>query len=247
MSQATSATSNVTPGDWGSELGRLQFMIRAAMSGLRTAMPVQVIAVSNSGGVAAIGTVDVQPLVSAVDGSGQVWPHGVIHNVPYMRVQGGANAVIIDPQIGDIGIATVCDRDISGVKAAGGLSAPGSTRKFDFSDMVYLMSIIGSAPAQYIEFNAGGITITSPNAVTVNAATCTVNAPTTVNGTLHVTGAITADSTVAAGGSITSASTIGAAGDVTGNGGTHSLSGHPHVVSNVQSGTGTINTGNTVS
>ena len=34
----------------------------------------------------------------------------VIHNVPYMRIQGGANGIILDPAIGDIGIATVCDR-----------------------------------------------------------------------------------------------------------------------------------------
>ncbi len=243
MSQSTSVLTNLTPADSGSELGRLQFMIRAAMSGMRTAIPVQVIAVSNSGGVSSIGTVDVQPLVSAVDGSGQVWPHGVIHNVPYMRAQGGANAIIIDPQVGDIGIATVCDRDIGGVKASQGVSAPGSTRKHDMSDMVYLMSIIGAAPTQFIEFNAGGITITSPNAVTVNAASATVNAPTTINGTLHVTGAITADSTLDVTGAVTGASTIGAAGDITGTGGAHSLSGHHHTVAGVQGGTSSIDTG----
>jgi len=236
----------MTPGDAGSELGRIQFMMRAVLSGLRTAIPVRVMAVTNSGGVSPIGMVDVLPLVSAMDANRSVMPHKTVYGVPYGRIQGGANAVILDPQVGDIGIATVCDRDITGVKATGGVSAPSTTRKHDMSDMVYLMSIIGAAPTQFIEFNAGGITVTSPNAVTVNAASATVNAPTTINGTLHVTGAITADSTLTVTGAITGASTIGAAGDITGAGGAHSLSGHHHAVTGVQSGSSSINTGSTV-
>jgi hypothetical protein len=36
--------------------------------------------------------------------------------VPYFRVQGGADAIIIDPKVGDLGIAVFCSRDITGVK-----------------------------------------------------------------------------------------------------------------------------------
>ena len=189
MSQSTSVLTNLSPGDAATETGRLQFMVRAALSGLRTAVPVQVVSVTNSGGVSPIGTVSVQPLVSAVDGSGKVWPHGIIYNVPYMRIQGGANAVIIDPQVGDIGLAVVCDRDISTVKASGGVSAPGSTRKNDLSDLVYLMTIIGGTPTQYLQFNAAGITITSPATVNVNAQAVNVNATTatvTASGTATI-------------------------------------------------------------
>ena len=174
MSQLTNHVST----DNASEVARLNFAIRAALSGVRTAIPVKVISCTNSGGVSPIGTVTVQPLVSAMDGNGQLWPHGEIAGVPYLRIQGGGNAVIIDPQAGDIGIASICDRDISKVKNTGAVSGPGSTRKHDMSDMVYLMTIIGAAPTQYVEFNGSGITITSPNAVQINAQSATVNAPT---------------------------------------------------------------------
>ena len=46
--------------------------------------------------------------------------------------------------------------------------------------MVYLMTIIGSAPTQYVQFNSSGITITSPVNVTVNAPTAIVNSSTSV-------------------------------------------------------------------
>ena len=146
MSQSTNGIqTNHVPADAASEVGRMDYIIRSALSGLRTSMPVKVISVSNSGGLSPIGKLSVQPLVSAVDGNGQAWAHGIIHNVPYMRIQGGSNGIILDPAVGDVGIASVCDRDISTVKNTGGVSAPGSNRKNDMSDMVYLMTIIGAA------------------------------------------------------------------------------------------------------
>ena len=180
MSQQTNIINNLVPADNSSDIGRLNFIMTAAMSGLRTAMPVIVKAVTNSGGVSPIGYVNVQPLVSGMDGNKNLMPHGTIYNVPYMRIQGGSNGIILDPVVGDIGIATVCDRDISTVKNSSKVSAPGSVRKNDMSDMVYLMTIIGSAPTQYVQFNSSGITITSPVNVTVNAPTAIVNSSTSV-------------------------------------------------------------------
>jgi len=210
MSQGTNQPiqTNHVPADNASDVGRMDFIVRSALSGLRTAIPVKVVAVSNSGGVSAIGHVDVQPLVSAVDGNGQAWAHGIIHNVPYMRIQGGSNGVILDPVVGDIGIGTVCDRDISTVKSTGAVAAPGSNRKNDMSDMVYLMTIIGAAPTQYIQFNSSGITILSPTQVTITAPNISSS------GTWSHTGSFTAT------------------GDVKGQG----TSLHTHVHSGVQSG-----------
>ena len=180
MSQKTNILSNHVASDNASEVNRLNYIIRTALSGLRTAMPVQVMSVTNSGGVSPIGYVGVMPLVSTLDGDGQVVDHATIYNVPYMRIQGGSNGIILDPAVGDIGLAIVCDRDITAVKSAKKVSAPGSLRKNDMSDMVYLMTIIGAAPTQYIQFNSSGITITSPNNVTVNAPTAIVNSSTNV-------------------------------------------------------------------
>lgn len=53
---------------------------------------------------------DVQPLAGQLDGAGYVIAHGVIHGVHYLRLAGGANAVILDRQAVDMGIAVVCDR-----------------------------------------------------------------------------------------------------------------------------------------
>ena len=220
--------TNLTPTSIGTETSRIQFLIKAALSGIRTSIPVKVISVTNTGGVSPIGTVSVQPLVSALDGSGQVWQHGTIYNVPYMRIQGGSNAVILDPQVGDIGIATVCDRDISGVKNTQGISAPASNRKFDFSDMVYLMTIIGAAPTQYVEFNASGITILSPNKVTINAPVVEIDAPSIV-----LNGAVT-QGTGSNAGNATFGGSMAVTGDVTANG----TSVHTHKHGGVQTGIG---------
>nr|WP_250135685.1 hypothetical protein [Escherichia coli] len=43
--------------------------------------------------------------------------HEVIYNIPVWRLQGGGNAVIMPPHVGDIGFLAICDRDISAVKA----------------------------------------------------------------------------------------------------------------------------------
>ena len=183
-----SVLSNQVPSDNISDVSRIQFILRSALSGIRTAIPVQVMAVTNTGGVSPIGYVNVQPMVSTLDGNGQVWAHGIIYNVPYMRIQGGTNAVIIDPQVGDIGIGTVCDRDISNVKTNKSTAAPASLRKNDMSDMVYLGSIIASTPTQYIQFNSSGITINSPNTLTINATNVVVNGNIQATGTLTSNG-----------------------------------------------------------
>jgi hypothetical protein len=178
-----SLQTNHVAADGASDISQLRFIIRSALSGVRTSIPVEVMAVTNSGGVSAVGTVTVRPLVNAIDGDGVAWPHASVANVPYMRIQGGQNAVILDPQVGDIGIATICDRDISGVKNVGAAANPGSTRKHDMSDMVYLMTIIGAAPTQYVQFNSSGISIVSPTAVSITAPTASV----TTTGSVSVT------------------------------------------------------------
>jgi len=255
MSQTTSANSGITPSAFGAEVARIQLIIKAAMTGMRTSMPVSVMAVTTNGGLSPIGYVDVQPLVSSVDASGVTWEHGIIHNVPYMRIQGGANGIILDPVVGDIGIALVCDRDISTVKNTSKISAPGSNRKFDMSDMVYLMTMIGQAPTQYIQFNSAGITIHSPHLVAITAenitatattkatitapnveidasTACTINAPSIV-----LNGAIS-QGAGSYGGDATMAGNLVVTGDVTANG----TSVHTHKHGGVTTGGGQTGT-----
>ena len=162
-------------------------IINSMLSTVRTAILVQIQAVTNAGGLTQIGTVNFVPLVDALDGFGQAWPHSIVYQCPYLRIAGGANAVILDPQVGDIGIAMVADRDISNVvsKQANVPSNPSQTtshappasqRRFDFTDAIYLGMVLNGLPTQYIQFNTSGITVVSPTAVNVQAPQVNVHA-----------------------------------------------------------------------
>jgi len=143
------------------------FMIQQMIGKIATAEMVRVEAVDT-----AALTVDVLPLVYQVDGQGQAYPHATIHKFPYLRLQGGTRgAVIIDPQPGDIGLAVFCARDISTVKATKAPGLPGSRRRFDWADGVYFGGMLNGAPTQYVEFTDAGITLKTPNTVTIDAPT----------------------------------------------------------------------------
>lgn len=156
------------PGQRGGH-GEIGYIVESILSRLQTVTLVKVVAVKG-GGLSPVGMVDVQPLVSQIDGSGGVIPHGVIFNVPYMRLQGGSNAVIIDPQAGDIGMCGFCSRDISSVKQNKAPSAPQSRRRFDYSDGLYFGGFLNGTPSQYIMFSKGGIKLFSPGDIEMEAA-----------------------------------------------------------------------------
>ena len=174
------------PQDTGSDFNAHAFLIQSLLNRIAISTLVKVVAVYGGGTAAAPGTVDVLPLVSQVDGAGNAMPHGVVHGLPFCRLQGGGNAVMLDPQAGDIGLAIFADHDISKVKATGAQALPGSARRFDMADGVYVCGLLGAAPSQYVAFAAGGITVTSPVKVTITAPTVAVE------GNLTATGGITA-------------------------------------------------------
>lgn len=218
---------------WGG-FNQQAFVIQQFINKIQTATLVRVDAVTNNGGVSPIGFVDVTPLVNQVDGNGLPTPHVTIYNVPYMRMQGGTNAVIIDPKAGDIGICTFASRDISKVKKTKGQANPGSARKFNWSDGLYIGSVLNGAPTQYVQFSDAGIKIHSPSAVVLDAPTvtitagtsCTVTTPTfTVNGASVLNGPL---SQTGGGNSTFSGNLSTATGDVTAQG--TSLHNHKHNV-----------------
>lgn len=147
----------------------IRFLVMQSLMKARHSLPVRVEAITNAGGVSPVGHVDIRPLIQQIDGEANPVDHGVIHNVPYMRIQGGANAVILDPQVGDIGIAVFCDRDISALKSTGKAALPGSRRVNHMADAVYLHTIIAAAPTQYVRFSGAGISLVSPVAVSIQA------------------------------------------------------------------------------
>jgi phage baseplate assembly protein gpV len=150
-----------------------QLMGRAAFVKL-----VKIVAVSpgnDDGQVAVAGTVDVLPLVNLVDGLGNATKQATVHGLIYLRVQGGTNAVIMDPQVGDVGVAVVCDRDISSVKETKEQANPGSRRRFSIADGVYIGGVLCAAPEQYIRFHSGGVQVVSPAKVEAKVGSSTIS------------------------------------------------------------------------
>lgn len=214
--------------DSTSEFNAIQFVVLQTLAAYSHAIPVKVVAVTNDGGLAPVGMVDVQPMVNQLDGQGNAVKHGTINQIPYQRLQGGANAIILDPKVGDIGIAVFSDRDISAVKATKDIANPGSARMFDMADGMYLGGILNAVPEQYVQFSAAGIKLFSPAAIrleadkiemvapeiTMNASTSieattptfTINGDMQLNGgmestgAIHTPGTITGDTDVIAGG-----------------------------------------------
>lgn len=143
--------------DYSNSYNEMLFVIRQRMAELQTALPVKVIAVKPNDGHT--GFVDVQPLVQQISADSTVVDHGIIYNVPYFRLQGGINGIIIDPAVGDIGLCDFCSRDISAVKNSKQIAPPASRRIHSFSDAIYIGGLLNAAPTRFIEFNNNGINV----------------------------------------------------------------------------------------
>lgn len=200
--------------DTATDYQSLSFLVNGILSRVRTAHPVKVLAV-HGGGVGPIGTVDVQPLVSQVNGLGQGEAHGPVYARPYLRYQGGTSAVILDPVVGDTGLLVCCDRDISAVIATLSQALPGSLRRFNFADGIYVGCFLSNTtPSDYVwvKPSSGGIEIVTAGTLTIQASQ------------VNITGAVNANgATISSGGEVTDA-----AGKVLGT----------HIHSGVQTGGG---------
>lgn len=113
--------------------------------------------------VAPIGRVDVLPLVQMVDGIQRTTDHVAVYNLPYMRVVGGKRAIIMDPKEGDIGFVVTADRDISGVKQKKDTAPPGSGRKFNIADGMFVGAVLSEKPESYIRFKGDSEIEISPD------------------------------------------------------------------------------------
>lgn len=189
----TGAYSQQGPLDDANDANTLLFAFTQMLNKLAGPTLVKVVKCTNTGGVAAQGTVDVQPLVNQMTGNRQPIKHGVVYGLPYLRIMGGQNAIIMDPQPGDIGLACFCSRDISAVKAAKGQANPGSYRTWDWADGLYLYSFLGGVPVNYIQAIGNNINVFSTDTINIQAANgINLTAPTVaVQGNLTVSGTTT--------------------------------------------------------
>lgn len=168
-----------SPQDSASDFNADIFAIQQVLGTVRTCIPVKVQKVEG-GGVAPVGFIDAVPMVNMLDGAGNSYPHGTVFKLPFFRLQGGSNAVIVDPRPGDIGLAVVADRDISAVKAARATANPGSLRRFSLADGIYIGGILNGAPTQWVHFSDEGIHIFSPAEVRITAPSILMEAETVV-------------------------------------------------------------------
>lgn len=213
-----------------SEAESFSYIFKILLSGAFFIELVEVLAVR---GVAPNLVVDILPLVTRTDPSGAMIDNSPVFNVPVWRLQRGDSAVIMDPVAGDIGLATICDRDNSIVRINRKQSVPGSKRTHSKSDAVYLGGVLNGQPSQFIEFADGAINITTPNPVNINCSSVNITAPDGVNMTtplLKVSGNIQDNSG-------TQSSTVKNLRD--------NYNDHKHLVSGVQSGSSTVNSNTT--
>lgn len=197
------------------DLSKLQFVIQQAINGMATATVVQVKAVED-------GTVDVQPMVSQIDGKDTGVPHSTIHGMPYFALQAGGSAVLLKPKVGDIGLAVFCHSDISSVKANKAPALPSSRRRYSWADGIYLggLPLVNAPPSQFIELDDDvGITVQAASGKKIRLiGDVEVTGDITQTGNMHSTGTITGDTDVIAAGKSGKAHTHG--GVQTGSGNT---------------------------
>lgn len=183
--------------DTSTEFNAMMMCIKNSIEKINTALPVRVEAVYPDE-----MRVDVVPLVGFWDFQNDTVEPVTLYNLPYMRVQGGIAALVIDPVVGDIGFAIFAQKDSSGVVR--GTDKPvkaGSYRRYSMSDGWYIGGFLNQNPKIFLEMKQDEtaiLTAVKGTTINVNAGGLTINGNVTVNGRIDATSDITAG-----GGSVT--------------------------------------------
>lgn len=206
MADTTSNNASVgagqqQPDDSNSDYTVITFIVRRMIAKLETMMPVQVVAVHPGAGTPpAAGTVDVQLLVSMLDGSGNAVQRGVVYGLSYFRPQGGPWAIVMDPDVNDFGYIVSASRDITKVAASPGIQVPGSFRRYSFSDGIYMGGCFNAVPAATLWLKPDGTWVLTdkPGNVLEGTSSGITATPLSggkflVNGNAEVTGMLKAD------------------------------------------------------
>lgn len=165
-----------------------EYIILRLLRRIHTATPVKVLAVHP--GTNRAGTVDVQPLILDQDTNGRVIPQTPAYGLPYLRMQGGRSGLVIDPVVGDIGLAVFAERDTSNVVRTRKEGAAPTDRTYSSADGFYLGGFLNDAPAQYLTMDEDGVAIYTPDTLAMEGhAGVTITAPSTdVQGDASVSG-----------------------------------------------------------
>lgn len=116
------------------------------------------------------GYVDVLPLVTQISGKDEAIAPTTLYHLPFMRYHAGIAAVILNPVVGDIGLAVFAGKDCSNVKV--GTSEPVPPASFRDNSMAngfYIGGFLNQAPSVFIELTQGGaVNITAPGGVNIH-------------------------------------------------------------------------------
>lgn len=181
----TDPTKLGTPFEAQFHAGRAQeWIIQRMIRQLNTAQLVTVVAVHPTAGT--VGFVDLRPMVQQQTVTGTVIESGTIFRAPYLRAQGGVSAVILDPAVGDIGLAVCTQRDSTAVITTKADAPAATNRAYDLGDSLYVGAFLNADPAQFLEFlpDAAGIRLVTPGDLTIEAGG---NLAATVGGDLSLT------------------------------------------------------------
>lgn len=147
-----------------SEYNGLSFIIQQAIrQQVNTCIVVKVTAVKD-------GYVDVLPLVTQIDGNGEAVQPTTLYHLPFMRYHGGVCAVVLDPVVGDIGLAVFAQKDCSNVGVGTTEpQQPASFRENSMANGFYIGGFLNQSPTCSIELKQdGSIILTAPGNVIVN-------------------------------------------------------------------------------
>jgi hypothetical protein len=201
------------PKDDATDTNAIAFIVERLMNKRTHVELVEVVACTNAPGtVGAIGCVSVKPLVNQVDGYGNAIPHGTVYGLNYFRYGGGKNAVILDPEAGDIGVVVVADRDTATVKSTGAAANPASQGRTRREYGIYFGLGLGQADVvRCVRFTDSAILVTANDGSTITIFS-DGNMSISSNGSITITvgdgGTLKVDGDLAVQGNITATGTI---------------------------------------
>lgn len=142
-----------------------QFMIKSALSKIRTAFLAKVVNVYKEKNL-----VDIFPIIKGVDGNGNELEQLPIFRIPYFQYVGGSNKIIITPEVNDYGLCITSDRDITNFKINRKETKPATLRMFDARDSLYLGGFLNKKQIKnLIEINNNGIKVKTDGTMTIEA------------------------------------------------------------------------------
>ncbi|MGL4208297.1 MAG: hypothetical protein ACRCTY_02805 [Candidatus Adiutrix sp.] len=173
---AAFGTKKITSGS--NPFNALDLLVRSLINGsINTCEVVKVMKVYPGGPDDCAAYVDVLPLVSQTDAKGESLGAATLFRLPYLRLQGGVAALIIDPVVGDTGLAVYAKKDSSNIGQGSyqERALPASFRTFDQADGFYVGGFLNQKPEIYLELNQDKKAVLhAPIEVTINTQECVV-------------------------------------------------------------------------